>query len=138
MSNIEWVRDKIFNETNEQFRTAWGLYLKFYTVFMTANVAGIGLTVEFLSGVGRAPVIIAFVVQNVMSLLTAYYMTRFSSETSKRLESITRSQLTKDERNAHPNLLAAPTPEKMAVWSGRANVVSHVAMIGIWLALFFI
>ena len=80
-----WLARKYFDEISLQFRTAWDIYIKWYTVFLTANVLALAGAVQYVEPDNRLIVAITFCIQNVLALLTAVYMALFSRRTAERI-----------------------------------------------------
>ncbi len=83
-SNKSWLAKKYFDEVSLQFRTVWDLYIKFYTIFLTFNIAGIAATVQYISQDGRHVVVAAFVTQNLVALITALQIAYYSKSSALR------------------------------------------------------
>src|SRR5437763_1601629 len=80
-SNKEWMTRKLFDEHSLQFRTVWDMYLKFYTVMLTINVAALALTVEKVQDRShRIPIMLAFVSQHILSFITAVRVAAYSRD----------------------------------------------------------
>lgn len=64
---------------SEQFVAAWQVYIAFYTVFLTVNLAALGVTLEKVAGrKSRVMIAVAFVAQNLLGMATAMAMARYS------------------------------------------------------------
>jgi hypothetical protein len=50
-----WLMHKFYETSLQTFVSVWDIYIKFYTVFLTANVLGLGLAVEHLQHGHRGP-----------------------------------------------------------------------------------
>ena len=126
MSGAEeiWVQRKNYELRGEYFRFVWENYLKFYTVFLTLNVAGIGLTLQHVPpGLSRWVITAAFLAQNLLSGGTAYGVGRYSKEASGLLEEQGRL-LT----GSGTLVGGAPFPTALACYAAKANLVSHFAL----------
>ena len=60
-----------YQEIGTFFRTVWDFYLKFYIAFMTLNFTALGLVIQYMDPKHRGPVVISFVVQNLLAAATA-------------------------------------------------------------------
>jgi hypothetical protein len=87
-TNRDWVTRKLFEEHSLQFRTVWDLYVKYNTVLLTVNVAALALAVQYVDKGNRIPIILAFVLQHVVSTFTAVMVARYSKTTSERAKEI--------------------------------------------------
>jgi len=133
--NADWLARKQFEERNQNYRTVWDLYLKFYTVFLTVNIVGIGVVVQHVPQQQRIPIIAAFVIQNLLSAGTAYFIARFSKEASAEVEELCKRLMPEDS----PELLAkSPLPALLGFRAGWANVWSHMALIICWVGLWWV
>ncbi len=139
--SLKWLQRKQFDEICLQFRNTWDLYLKFYTVFLTFNITALGLTIQFMSGVNRVPVIVVFLLQNVLSMITAIRISQFSRKMAIRLERICRNLMPEALQSARVefrHLMDSPIPGELGYWGGIANAIAHVLMIVCWISLFFL
>jgi hypothetical protein len=59
-----WLEHKYFDEVSLQFRTVWDLYIKFYTVFLTVQIAGLGAIVQYVAQSNRILIVLAFILNN--------------------------------------------------------------------------
>ena len=114
----------------------WDLYLKFYTVFLTINIAGLAVAIEFVEKISEWRFFyVAFLFQNIISAFTALSMSRYSKRACKEIEALGTTMIHSIE-TGNSYLLGksytSPVPKNLAVWSGIANALSHVAFIAIW------
>ncbi|MCP5133687.1 MAG: hypothetical protein H6976_08800 [Gammaproteobacteria bacterium] len=133
--NAEWLAQKQFEERNQNYRTVWDLYLKFYTVFLTVNIIGIGVVVQHVPQKQRLPIIAAFVIQNLLSAGTAYCIARFSKEASAELEEFCQQFAPESTVEI---LTKSPLPALLGFRAGWANVWSHMAFIICWVGLWWV
>lgn len=70
----------VVKELNDQVLRAWDIYIKFFTVFLTVNIAALGLIVEKTQpgSAARWVVGITFVVQNAIAVITGLEMARYT------------------------------------------------------------
>ena len=87
--NTVWLQRTYYEETVKVFIHAWDLYVKFYTVFMTFNVTGLILAEHYIiNPKQRSPVVVAFVVQNLLTLGTSFGIAMYTKETQKKLSTV--------------------------------------------------
>src|SRR5580658_4185466 len=85
----ERVLLKRFDEVNVYFRTTWDLYLKFYTVFLTFDIAALAwVSNNHLEGKLRWPVAISFISQNILVAITSARMVCYSKGAPKKVKDI--------------------------------------------------
>lgn len=143
-SGLEWLRRRLFDETSQQFRTTWTIYISFYTVFLTFNITALGLTIQYVVTSNRWPIVIAFVLQNINSMVTALRISKFSLHSSERMSSLARELA--DASNGTTTLEVAPIkclsdepiPGRLGYWAGQANAIGHLLLVGCWIAALFI
>jgi len=135
LSNTDWLARKQYEERGQNYRTVWDLYVKFYTVFLTVNIVGIGVVVQHVAQTQRLPIIVAFIVQNLLSAGTAYYVAQFSKTASAEVESLSRILV---PQNDEALLRSSPLPARLGEYAAWANLLSHVALIGCWIGVWFI
>lgn len=142
-SNRSWLAREVYKEQVAMFKTAWDIYIKFHTVFITVNVAALAATVQYIKPENRWPMVIAFVVQNLVSLGTAVAMSRFSRNCATRTHEaaceIVRHEAGSDSASpAELRLWSSPVPATLGSWSGIANGIGYLSLIGCWVATMFI
>ena len=140
-SSLAWLRKRQLEETSTQFRSSWELYLKFYTVFLTVNIAALGLTLQFVSGwISRLPIVLAFILQNANSLVTAVQIGKYSRKAGQRMSLLCQDIVAEgNERIVLPAHLVEPAlPGELGYWGGIANAMGHGLMVLCWLFVLFI
>lgn len=98
-----------------QLTRVWEIYIKFYTVFLTVNLAALGLLAGDFAELNGAGFVVglAFIVQNAVTFGTAMGMSAYTYTVAK----------------AHRDLKPLMG---LGIWGGIANAISHVIFIGIW------
>ena len=134
-ANKTWLLQKQYEEVNTNFRTTWDLYIKFYTVFLTFNVAA--LAALFSNGFtlvekSKWLVIGAFALQDLLCAITSGLMAKFSLRSGKQLEQARRALL-QDRVEYGDGIPAASLPVGLARWAGWANLGAMLAMMALWL-----
>lgn len=113
----------LYEQTCENFRKTWDLYIKFYTVFLTTNIAGLGLVSKYItSPEARTPIVAAFVIQNLFVAGTSIGISHYSSSVSRKLT---------DMINLGKH--STPIPSNLAFWGGYANSIASITLIVIWI-----
>jgi hypothetical protein len=132
-----WLAKKYLDEYSLHFRTAWQLYLTFYVAFITLNGGALGLTVQYVSGIGSRRIIAAtFIFQNVIAAATAINIGVYSrrvAERSRCVAQIAASGEVADSVTLPAALQQSPVPGKLGLWSGLANFVGHILFIALWI-----
>jgi len=106
----------------ELFLRTWTIYISFYTVFLTVNLAALGVVVEKISDAGsRRMVVIAFGAQNMISFCTAIGMSLFSVNVAPAGSLYDPSSL--------------PPLHALGLWGGVANAVSHLLIAILWFCI---
>ena len=139
--NATWLPKTYYHETLKIYAHVWDLYIKFYTVFLTANVLGLGLAVEHIPiAAHRWPIIAAFSIQNLITMGTSLGVARYSSETDIKLRKVAvyLAGSHSAERPLADAVKGSPIPVKLSKWAGLANCIASAIMIGCWIALRYI
>lgn len=133
----ERVLMKRFEEVNVNFRTTWDLYLKFYTVFLTFDLAALAWVYgKDFNPHHRWPVPVAFIFQNVFVAITSGWMALYSKTVTSKIGGIL-GQLA-DLGDAHgesidrARVLGVDLPISIAIWGGVANCVAVSMLAVIW------
>jgi len=138
-TDSRWLKRRLFDENVKSFFSAWDLYLKFYTVFFTVNVAGIGLLVQHVPQDRRLIIVLTFIGQNILAGGTAYHLTGFGHAVDDRLRALA-TALSADAAKGEDllPLEKSPLPEMVARYGAWANVVGHVLLSASWFATLFV
>jgi hypothetical protein len=137
----EWLGKKLLDENSLAYRTAWDLYLKFYTVFLTVNILAIGTTVQYISQGNRWPITVIFVGSNLIGIATSAFMARFSYISGKRYEDICRLYIessTEAQHNKLAGLGSAPLPGWLGNYCGYACVMNLLLFAICWVMILWI
>lgn len=134
-ANKTWLLQKQYEAVNTNFRTAWDLYIKFYTVFLTFNVAALAALFSnsfTLVEKSKWLVIGAFALQDLLCAVTSGLMAKFSLRSGKQLEQA-RKALLQDRVEHGDGIPAASLPVGLARWAGWANFGAMLAMVALWI-----
>jgi hypothetical protein len=134
-----WLHRTYYQETLKVYARVWDLYIKFYTVFMTANILGLGFVTERIHA-HRWPVIAAFCIQNVLVIGTSVRVAIYSGQTEEKLARVATflAGPNADPTSVKDVVAGSPVAGKLSKWAGYANCAASVCMIGCWIALNFI
>ena len=137
-----WLRKKRYEELNTNFRTIWDLYIKFYTVCLTFNVAGLGLTTQWIEQKNRWPVVIVFTLLNIITSITSAMMAKHSEKISLDIESTAKFICLQEEGaplsfDKEDKVLKSPVPHSLAKYAGYANFFACLLLASCWIALLF-
>jgi hypothetical protein len=117
------------------------LYLKFYTVFLTINVVALGVTVQYIQGFNRVPIVGVFAMQNAVCILTAIKIAGFSRSTSDRIrtlcEDIAGVKSSGDDASSAQmrHVTDSPAPGEFGYWAGVVIALGHATMVVTWICL---
>jgi hypothetical protein len=141
-SSLDWLAKKFWDEVSLQYRAVWDLYLKFYTVFLTFNILGLGVAVQHIPTDRRLVIVVAFVLQNALSMVTALFVAHFSNSTARRIEEISAfiardGDPQSEELRLPPQLSESPLPGRLGFWSGCGCAFSHLTLVGCWIATLY-
>lgn len=133
--NRLWLLQKHYEEINTNFRTSWELYIKFYTVFLTFNVAALAALLGAKVALGDRSkwlVIGAFVAQDLLCAATSGFMARFSVRSGKLLDEA-RMALLAGSGGSFEGLHRRSLPVELGHWAGWANCGAMLTMAALWL-----
>ena len=139
MSNTRWLHKTYYLETLKVYARVWDIYIKFYTVFLTANVVGIGLVAKDIHG-NRMPIIVSFSILNFILIGTSVWMARYSTDTDKKLREVGNYLMALDsvEGTGAGVIKDSPVALRLSQWAGYANCAASACMIGCWISLKYI
>jgi hypothetical protein len=115
-------------ETNLRF--VWSEYLRWYTFLSTLNLVGLG----FFVGTGRHtgwPVPAAFLMFNVLGLITAILMLPYTHKVTRLVDSLDDAALV-DRPEQKLRGTQSGIPKGIAYWGATANAVSLILFIALW------
>jgi hypothetical protein len=140
-SVTERILMKRFEEVNVNFRTTWDLYLKFYTVFLTFDIAAFAWVYgKDFNPQHRWPVSVAFIFQKVLVAITSGSIARYSKTVMAKILGIL-NQLAdlanqRGESIDRARVLGVDLPTSIAIWGGLANCAG-VSVLGVIWALWW-
>lgn len=125
-----------YRELNTNFRSLWDIYIKFYTVFLTANVLGIGVVIDRVDPDNRPLIAAAFIAQNLLAAATAAGLATYGRTCRRRLEDTAALFAPPTSDRAAASVLSRPPiPDTLSTWAGAANIVSHIILIALWIVV---
>jgi hypothetical protein len=138
-SNLIWVLQKQYEEVNTTFRSSWDLYITFYTVFLTFDIAAMAFIIgdkdKSEPMLAHRPLIVSvFLLQTLLTAITSAFMAVFSEDSLRLLEEA-RSALLRQDSTPEPEIPKISLPTALAKWAGWANCGAMVAMAIAWLLL---
>ena len=132
-SGEEWFAKLMIEKIHESYRAVWELYIKFDTVFITANFIAFAAYDPINNGAFLAW---AFVLQNLVTAITSFCLAIYSHRTSKRYSEACNTIVQMFPINKPLNGIAeCPIPGWLGVYSGAANVIAHLVLATFWFAL---
>src|ERR1043165_7529559 len=92
--NYLWLMKSRYADLGTTFRTTWDLYIKFYTVFLSFNIIGLGYFLSkdlSIKNYIKDVLFAVFAVQSALLCVTSYLMAQYSKNAS-----VDQAQLEKD------------------------------------------
>lgn len=134
-----WVLSSNYTELNIHFRFVWETYIKYFTVFLTFNVAALALTIRFITLEQRLLIVVIFAILNLITAVTGARVAEYSRSTSKRIEGVVDAILSlsgtrAEDKGAALTKATSPAPGTLAYYAGYANCVANIALAGGWVA----
>ena len=142
--NHLWLMKSRYSDLGTTFRTVWDLYIKFYTVFLTFNIAALGFFLSengFLVKLGAMGskhklLVSVFAVQSLLlggtSILMATYSKR-AADDQRRLEI---ELLVEGAKEPVPGFRSV-FPLGLARWAALANATVMLGMVAIWMSMYW-
>jgi hypothetical protein len=137
-AGLDWVLKQRTKELGTMFRTAWDIYIKFYTVFLTFSLAAMGWLIEHKITSSHSHKLLAgvFIGQSLLTSITSGAMGFYSYKVGKQLSEVEITLLT--GIHLPPALKRAQTiPSGLGLWSGFANAVAMIGMSWVWYCVGF-
>ena len=136
-----WILHRRHEELGQNFRLSWDLYIKFYAVFLTFCVAGLGwLLTTDSSGLqieARRLIASVFMIQTVLTGMTSVAMSRYSVRVADGQNAIETVLLRGGEDGWLASVPHTAVPTRLAQWAGWANAVAMLVMCSLWLHVGF-
>jgi hypothetical protein len=135
-----WLHRTYYQESITLFGQAWDIYIKFYTVFLTVNVTGLGLVAHFSpSRNSRIPMIAAFCIQNAISACVSAVMGSYGKQVDIRLGRVAEFLSSRQiiDGSVSDVTKGSPVPSIVSKWAGYGNCIASLCMIGCWIGSYF-
>jgi hypothetical protein len=137
----DWILKRRHHDLSLTVRASWSLYMRFYTVFLTVSVIGLGWV---LTRPADAPIVprakhviaIVFVIQTLLTAITSVAMALYTMRVARDQEQI-ENCLVQSYAAARPACGPA-VPASLARFAGWFNCAAMVAMAALWLYVGFI
>jgi len=133
LDNLTWLHQTYYTETLKVFAMVWTIYIGFYTAFLSANVLGLGLTVQYIHLGNRFWVVVAFTIQNLLTAATSIGVARYGTEADKKLKQV--AHLLTDRTDNSVARTSSPIPIQLSRFAGYANCIGCITLIVCWIAV---
>jgi len=140
-SSQEWILKRRHEDLGVTVRMCWDLYIKFYAVFLTFSVVGLGWVLTRPSDIQMAPrakqvIAIVFLIQTILTALTSAAMAIYTVRVAHDQEHI-EDLLTQSHGGARPSIRPA-IPALLGQLGGWSNCAAMLAIAALWLYVGFI
>jgi hypothetical protein len=137
----EWILKRRHEDLGVTVRMCWDLYIKFYTVFLTFSVIGLGWILTHPSDIPMVPrakqvIAIVFLIQTILTASTSAAIAVYTVHVAHDQEHI-EDLLTQSHGATRPSIKPA-VPKLLAQWGGWSNCAAMLAMAALWLYVGFI
>jgi len=137
----EWILKRRHEDLGVTVRMCWDLYIKFYTVFLTFSVIGLGWMLTRPGDIAVVPrakqvIAIVFLIQTILTAMTSGGIALYTVHVTHDQEQI-EQLLTQSHPDARPSIRPA-VPALLAQWGGWSNCAAMLAMAALWLYVGFI
>jgi hypothetical protein len=136
----EWILKHRHEDLGVTARMCWDLYIKFYTVFLTFSVVGLGWVLTRPGDVPMLPrakevIAIVFVIQTVLTAITSAAMALYTARVARDQEHI-EELLVQSHPGGRPSIKPA-VPTLLAQLGGWSNCAAMLAMAALWIYVGF-
>jgi hypothetical protein len=134
----EWLGKKLLDDNGNAYRTIWQIYIQFYTVVLTVNIAAMGFVVQFVQQVNRFPIVLVLAISNVIGAVTSIAIARFSWKSGETYENLCKLYIQSDSEPRHKKLVglaSSPIPKWLGSLAGALCAVVLVLQACGWLAI---
>jgi len=128
-----WILKARYADISQNFRAVWDIYIKFYTVFLTFNIAALGLLIsnQFHSTEPlRFTICCVFCFLSLLLAATSIYVVSYSRRCAN--DHVDIEKLLSQSERAFIRHKPGSLPVALATWSGWANVAVMLGMAVIW------
>ena len=136
----EWILKRRHEDLGLTVRMCWDLYIKFYTVFLTFSVVGLGCVLTRPGDIPMLPrakevIAIVFVIQTVLTGVTSAAMALYTVHVAHDQEHI-EGLLIQSHPGGRPSIKPA-VPTFLAQLGGWSNCAAMFAMAVLWIYVGF-
>src|SRR5438046_6617556 len=126
----EWILKRRHEDLCVTVRRCWDLYIKFYTVFLTFSVIGLGWMLTRPGDIAMLPrakqvIAIVFLIQTILTAMTSGGIALYTVHVAHDQEQI-EQLLTQSHPSARPPIRPA-VPALLAQWGGWSNCAAMLA-----------
>ena len=123
----------VFEQANENMRAVWEFYFRFHTVFLTINIAGLGIFAKYAPA-DPTLVAVVFILFGALAAITAARIECETMNSAKHLHNLAVALGLSNTRE-HKDLISEETvmPRTIALWGARANFVASVILTLCWI-----
>ena len=137
----EWILKRRHEDLGVTVRMCWDLYIKFYTVFLTFSVIGLGWILTRPADIqtnprGKQVIAIVFLIQTILTAITSAGIALYTVHVANDQDHI-EGLLTQSHPGGRPSVRPA-VPSLLAQWGGWSNCAAMLAMAALWIYAGFI
>ncbi len=137
----EWILKRRHEDLGVTVRMCWDLYIKFYTVFLTFSVIGLGWILTRPADLqtirrGKQVIAIVFLIQTILTAVTSAGIALCTVHVANDQDHI-EGLLTQSHPGGKPSVRPA-VPSLLAQWGGWSNCAAMLAMAALWIYAGFI
>jgi len=136
----EWILKRRHEDLGVTVRMCWDLYIKFYTVFLTFSVVGLGWVLtrpaDIMLPRAKQVIAVVFVIQTILTAITSGAMGLYTVHVAHDQEHI-EGLLTQLHAGVRPSVRSA-VPALLAQFAGWSNCAAMLATAALWLYVGFI
>jgi hypothetical protein len=136
----EWILKRRHEDLGVTVRMCWDLYIKFYTVFLTFSVVGLGWVLTRPGDIQMLPrakqvIAIVFVIQTILTAITSAALALYTVHVAHNQAHI-EDLLTQSHPGTRQSIKPA-VPELLAQLAGWSNCGAMLAMAALWIYVGF-
>lgn len=136
----KWILKRRHEDPGVTVRMCWDLYIKFYTVFLTFSVVGLGWILTRAGDIQMVPrakqvVATVFLIQTILTAVTSAGIALYTVHVHD--QDHVEGLLTQSHPGGWPSVRPA-VPALLAQWAGWSNCAATPAMAALWFYVGFI
>lgn len=134
-----WLLKQRLSETGPMFRSCWDNYLKFYTVFLTFNLAAMGWFVQKdASHISHPhPIAGVFSALTLLCAITSAAIALYTRKAAKDYLALERTIFGAGDESVVLEKSPSPIPTQLAIYAGMANCIAMIGMACVWIVVGF-